>query len=138
MGIEPFLVASSLVGVLAQRLVRTLCKKCKQSYVPTRDEAKKIGVELAPDLSFFKEIGCDDCLQTGYSGRTGIYELLLINDEIRQLVLKNVDAATIKRAATRVGMKTLKDDGARRVLLGQTTPEEVLRVATDEEIVLEV
>ncbi len=138
MGIEPFLVASSLVGVLAQRLVRTLCKKCKQSYVPTRDEAKKISVELAPDLSFFKEVGCDDCLQTGYSGRTGIYELLLINDEIRQLVLKNVDAATIKRAATRVGMKTLMDDGARRVLLGQTTPEEVLRVATDEEIVLEV
>jgi general secretion pathway protein E len=138
MGIEPFLVASSLVGVLAQRLVRTLCKSCKEPYVPSAEELNKIGLKAQPTDTFFRERGCASCLSTGYQGRAGIYELLLVTEQIRALVLKNVDAGTIRRAAVAAGMKTLLDDGGRRVRLGQTTAEEVLRVATDEEIVVEV
>jgi general secretion pathway protein E len=132
MGVEPFLVASSLVGVLAQRLVRTLCKQCKTPHVYDPAELLKIGYTARPGDTFFHEKGCPVCLETGFQGRAGIYELLLINDQIRQLILKNVDAGTIRRAAMTQGMKTLLDDGARRVAAGATTPEEVLRVATDD------
>ncbi|MFO0723250.1 MAG: type II secretion system ATPase GspE [Myxococcota bacterium] len=138
MGIEPFLVASSLVGVLAQRLVRTLCKQCKQPYTPTAEELHKISYTAKRGDSFFREVGCPACLQTGYQGRAGIYELLIVTEQIRQLVLKNVDAGTIRNAAVKQGMRTLLDDGARRVAMGQTTAEEVLRVATDEHVVAEV
>ncbi|MBI4822511.1 MAG: type II secretion system ATPase GspE [Deltaproteobacteria bacterium] len=138
MGIEPFLVASSLVGVLAQRLVRTLCKQCKQPYRPHAEQLREIGLRPDPSLVLYKEVGCDSCFQTGFAGRQGIYELLLVNDQIRQMVLKNTDAATIRKAAMGTGMRTLLDDGVRRAVLGVTTPEEVLRVATDEEIVVEV
>ncbi|MCC7383574.1 MAG: type II secretion system ATPase GspE [Deltaproteobacteria bacterium] len=138
MGIEPFLVASSLIAVLAQRLVRTLCKQCKQPYVPTAAELSKLSVHPTASMQFFKEIGCAACLNTGYQGRSGIYELLLLNDHVRQLILKNADSGAIKRAAVAGGMKTLLDDGARKMTLGLTTPEEVLRVAADEEIVVEV
>ncbi|MBI2378595.1 MAG: type II secretion system ATPase GspE [Deltaproteobacteria bacterium] len=138
MGIEPFLVASSLVGVLAQRLVRTLCKACKTPYRPNAEQLREIGLKPDPSLVLYKEVGCDSCFQTGYAGRQGIYELLLVSEQIRQLVLKNVDAATIRKAAMSAGMRTLLDDGARRAAMGVTTPEEVLRVATDEEVVAEV
>ena len=138
MGIEPFLVASSLIGVLAQRLIRTLCKECLITYEPTFDELSKIGIKPTPGLTLNREVGCDKCFETGFAGRSGIYELLLVTDKIRALVLKNVDAGTIKRAAVADGMKTLLDDGARRVAMGKTTPEEILRVASDEEIVIEV
>jgi general secretion pathway protein E len=137
MGIEPFLVASSLIGVLAQRLVRTLCKECKEPHLYTPAELQKIG--LRPGIQgTYREVGCGVCLETGYQGRSGIYEMLLVTDQIRQLVLKNVDAGTIRKTAVSQGMRTLLDDGARKVTLGQTTPEEVLRVAADEEIVVEV
>jgi general secretion pathway protein E len=132
MGVEPFLVASSLVGVLAQRLVRTLCKQCKTPHVYDPAELLKIGYTARPGDTYFHEKGCPVCLETGFQGRAGIYELLQINDQIRQLILKNVDAGTIRRAAMTQGMKTLLDDGARRVAAGATTPEEVLRVATDD------
>jgi general secretion pathway protein E len=138
MGIEPFLVASSLIGVLAQRLVRTLCKQCKQPYVPDAAELAKISYVAKPGDTFFREVGCPTCLSTGYQGRAGIYELLMVTDQIRQLVLKNVDAGTIRLAAVKEKMKTLLDDGARRVAMGQTTAEEVLRVATDEHVVVEI
>ncbi len=138
MGIEPFLVASSLMGVLAQRLIRTLCKSCSVPYEPTRDEAEKIGLTYAPGMSFKKEIGCDECLGTGYQGRRGIYEMLTVSDQIRALILQNVDAATIRRQAVSEGFRTLLDDGAQKVARSLTTPEEVLRVASDEEIVFEV
>jgi general secretion pathway protein E len=139
MGVEPFLVASSLLGVLAQRLIRTLCKNCKQPYAPSREEARGLGFQtLEPGTMFYKEVGCDQCLKTGYKGRKGIYELLIVTDEIRQLVVKNVDASTIKKAAIATGTKLLLDDGARNVLLGRSSAEEVLRVATDEEMVLEM
>jgi len=138
MGIEPFLVASSLIGVLAQRLVRTLCKVCKEPYTPSPEELAKIMVKAKPGDTFFREKGCAACLSTGYQGRAGIYELLLVNDAIRALVLKNVDAGTIRRQAMANGMRTLLEDGGRRVRIGQSTAEEVLRVATDEQVVIEV
>jgi general secretion pathway protein E len=138
MGVEPFLVASSLIGVLAQRLIRTLCPSCKRPYTPTADELTKSGVKPEKGLVFFKEGGCDVCLSTGYKGRSGIYELLLVSETIRQLILKNVDAGTIRRAGIESGMRTLMDDGVRKVRQGLTTYEEVLRVATDEEAVAEV
>jgi general secretion pathway protein E len=137
MGVEPFLVSSTLIGVLAQRLVRNLCSQCKESYEPSADQCHEIGVRPQPGLVFYREVGCPNCLETGYRGRSGIYELLLIDDEVRRLILKNVDAGTIKKYAVSAGMRTLLADGARKVVDGITTPEEVLRVAKDEEVVVE-
>ena len=139
MGVEPFLVSSTLIGVLAQRLVRNLCSKCKEPYVPTLDQLAEVGLspESHGQLTFHREVGCSDCLETGYRGRSGIYELLLVDDEVRRLIVKNVDAGTIKKYATQHGhMRTLLQDGVRKVVSGQTTPEEILRVAKDEEVVV--
>ncbi len=134
MGVEPFLVSSTLIGVLAQRLVRTLCSECKEPYEPSAEEMGKIGIQPRAGVQFHREIGCANCLETGYTGRRGIYELLLVNDEIRRLILKNVDAGTIRKAGTKAGMATLMQDGVEKVLLGSTTPEEILRVAKEEEV----
>ncbi|MCK6544938.1 type II secretion system ATPase GspE [Myxococcota bacterium] len=138
MGVEPFLVASTLIGVLAQRLIRTLCPHCKTPYEPTAEELAQVSLRRERGHTYYREVGCAKCLETGYRGRSGIYELLVVDEQIRRLVLKNVDAGTIKRAATEVGMKTLLQDGGRKVQLGLTTMEEVLRVAKDEEMVLEI
>jgi general secretion pathway protein E len=135
MGVEPFLVSSTLMGVLAQRLVRTLCPYCKAPYEPTKEEANKLGLRFQAGMVFHKEVGCSECLDTGYRGRAGIYELLVVDDAIRKLVVQAVDAGTIKAEAVRRGMIPLLNDGARRVLMGTTTSEEVLRVAKDETLV---
>lgn len=135
MQVEPFLVASSLVGILAQRLVRVLCPHCRVPHTPTAHELAEIGVKLdpgAPAPQVYKSKGCDQCAQTGYLGRTGIYELLPVNDEIRQLILQNVDATQIKHAAIRAGMTTLRSDGARKVMQGETSIEEVCRVTQED------
>jgi general secretion pathway protein E len=153
MGIEPFLVASSLVGLLAQRLVRRLCPECRQLYKPTEDELRKIGIDpnaffagtlrIPPLRSKYtppprgmlyaaRDGGCPKCSKGGYLGRMGIYELLLMDNEIRQLALKNTDSNTIKRAAIGRGMRTLRDDGAAKVLAGVTTIEEVLMVTAED------
>lgn len=136
MGVEPFLVSSTLVGVLAQRLVRNLCNDCKQPYEPTAEEMIQLKIDPQPGLTFYREVGCNKCLETGYRGRSGIYELLLIDDDVRALILKNVDAGTIRKTATAHGMKSLLMDGVRKVMLGHTTMEEVLRVAADEDEVI--
>ncbi|MEL6186769.1 MAG: hypothetical protein AAFU79_19275 [Myxococcota bacterium] len=135
---EPFLVSSTLIGVLAQRLVRNLCTKCKQPYTPTSDQMIELGLRPSGEqVTFHREVGCSDCLETGYRGRSGIYELLMIDDEVRRLIIKNVDAGTIKKYATQhADMRTLLQDGVRKVLMGQTTPEEILCVAKDEEVVV--
>jgi general secretion pathway protein E len=138
MGVEPFLVASTLIGVLAQRLIRTLCPHCKTPYEPSADELGQLGVRWNKGIVIHKEVGCASCLETGYRGRSGIYELLMVDDPIRSLVLKNADSGAIKRKAIEAGMRTLLHDGARKVLGGHTTTEEVLRIAKDEEMVLEV
>jgi general secretion pathway protein E len=137
MGIEPFLVSSSVIAVMAQRLVRRVCAACRVAYEPTREELEELGI--APQRLIGRTIyrpgpGCPQCKNTGYRGRTGIHELLVVDDEIRTLVMKNADAASIRRAATARGMSTLRDDGADKVLEGTTTIEEVLRV-TQEDLV---
>ncbi|MBL8957637.1 MAG: type II secretion system ATPase GspE [Myxococcaceae bacterium] len=137
MGVEPFLVASSLTGVLAQRLVRRVCESCRQPYKPSDTELEKLGMTrerykaLGGDLAF-KAGSCAECGKRGYRGRTGIYELLLVDDDIRQLILKNVDSSTIKKKAMEKGMLILLDDGARRVALGETTIAEVLSVTQED------
>ena len=133
MGIEPFLAASSLIGILAQRLIRTLCPECRQPYQPTPQELALIGVkpEDALNATVFRENGCPKCMNTGYTGRAGIYELMMVDDEIKQLILKKVDAGTIKKAAVAKGMTTLQLDGAQKVLKGQTTIAEVSRLTQE-------
>ena len=139
MGVEPFLVSSTVIGSLAQRLVRRLCKHCKEQYTPRTDELIEIGlspqdVEQHAGGTLFraKEGGCDECKQIGYSGRTGIYELMEMEDNIRALVNQKSDAGTIKKVALANGMHTLRDDGAIKVLRGVTSIEEVMRVTSED------
>ncbi|WP_141257285.1 type II secretion system ATPase GspE, partial [Myxococcus sp. CA006] len=138
MGVEPFLVASSLTGILAQRLVRRVCPDCRVPHEPTDAELKELGHSVASFKQrygverIFKATGCPSCNRNGYRGRTGIYEFLPVDDDVRQLVLKNVDASTIKRSATSKGMTTLLDDGARKIALGETTIAEVLSITQED------
>jgi general secretion pathway protein E len=138
MGVQPFLVASSLVGVLAQRLVRVLCPDCRRPYVPTREERDQVGLtddiwrQAGNPTAIFRAQGCSACQNTGYQGRTGIYELMLVDDDIRQLILKSVDSSTIKRAAVARGMLTLLQHGAYKVARGITTAAEVLSVTAED------
>jgi general secretion pathway protein E len=153
MGIEPFLVASSLVACLAQRLVRRLCPECRVLYRPTEGELEKIGIDsgaffeghvpIPPLRSKYtppprgmlyqaRDGGCPRCSKSGYLGRMGIYELLLMDNEVRQLALKNTDSNSIKSAAVHKGMRTLRDDGAAKVLAGVTTLEEVMMVTAED------
>jgi general secretion pathway protein E len=134
MGVQPFLISSSLVGVLAQRLVRTLCSACKQRTNLSDFEKVVLDVEELPDsAAVFKPVGCPKCHGTGYSGRTVVSELLIINDEIRALIIQKVDAATIKKAAVRAGMRTLRGDALDKIFEGITSVEEILRAINAEE-----
>ena len=138
MGVQPFLVASSLVGVLAQRLVRVLCPHCREAYVPSREELDQASITPAileragRPTHLYKAVGCPACQRTGYQGRTGIYELMLIDDDLRQLILRNVDSSTIKRKAVEHGMMTLLEHGAYKVARGITTAAEVLSVTAED------
>jgi general secretion pathway protein E len=169
MEIEPFLVRSSVIGILAQRLVRMLCPHCKVPYAPTPYELGQLGLDAerlerkarrkvsdrytvhgqpyeyvgqayagpgAPPFVFYKPGGCDQCSKKGFVGRRGIYELMVIDDAVGPLILKSADAQAIKRVAIQQGMDTMRDDGARKVLAGLTTVEEVL-AATQEDILLD-
>jgi general secretion pathway protein E len=166
MGVEPFLIRSSVIGILAQRLVRVLCPHCKEGYPAEDFELDELGLSLDRIFSreqrkanpttryyprtvsevdvleqvsrldrptFYKQRGCDKCSNTGFLGRRGIYELLLMDDAVGPLILKNADAQALKRAAMEQGMDSLRDDGARKVLTGLTTVEEVL-AATQEDV----
>jgi general secretion pathway protein E len=134
MGIEPFLAASSIVGILAQRLVRTICPSCKEAYRPTPEILAELGLttSLPDDAMFYRGRGCEKCMDIGYRGRTGIYELLPVDEQIRDLLLQNKDAGSIKAAAMRRGMHSLRDAGIAMALAGQTSIEEVLRVTQEE------
>ncbi len=164
MEIEPFLVRSSVIGILAQRLVRMLCPACKVPYRPTDFELSQLGLDderlawkarrqvstkytvhglayefvgqTMRDPVFFKPGGCEACGKKGFIGRRGIYELLVVDDVSGALIMKNADAQTIKRAAIGQGLDTMRDDGARKVLAGLTTVEEVL-AATQEDVLLD-
>jgi general secretion pathway protein E len=134
MGIEPFLAASCIVGVLAQRLVRRLCPHCKEPVeVPAELLAALRGEGLlTQEGTFFEGRGCGRCMGTGYRGRTGLYELLRIDDTIRELLLQNRDAAGIKAAAVRLGMQPLRTAGMAKALSGEISLAEVLRVTQEE------
>jgi len=164
MGVQPFHISSSLMAVLAQRLVRKLCPICRAAYFPSDEDLRSLGIdfsqleplrasrppsarhdlrseelsldsgdlELADDDRtskrpvFYRQVGCDACAQTGYRGRIGIYELLVISDAVRKEILNNSDSNTITRAGMLGGMRTLRMDGARQVAMGITSVEEVL------------
>ena len=130
MGIEPFLVTSSVIAILAQRLVRIICHDCKEAYNPDEESLKNIGI--TPDMSAGKKIyrgrGCPSCLNTGYRGRTGIFESMILSDTLKSLIIKTSDANAIKNMAVDQGMITLRQDGAQKVLNGITTIEEIFRV----------
>ena len=133
MGVEPFLAASSIVGVLAQRLVRKICPYCREEFLPPAElleELKDDGLPANP--VFFIGRGCDRCMHIGYWGRTGIYELLEMDDAVRDLLLKNKDAASIRKIAKQKGMQPLRSAGLAKALQGETTLEEVLRVTQEE------
>lgn len=135
MGIEPFLVSSSVLGVMAQRLVRRVCPECRVPYHPEERQIREVGLtpEVVGDRPFYQPgAGCEACHNKGYRGRAGIHELLLLTDTIRALVMARADAATIRRAAVESGMRTLRDDGAEKILAGLTTLEEVIRVTQEE------
>ncbi|MEO8874145.1 MAG: type II secretion system ATPase GspE, partial [Polyangiaceae bacterium] len=166
MGVEPFLIRSSVIGILAQRLVRVLCPHCKESYPAEDFELEEIGLtaerirqrerrrlnpltryyprtanerdmlDLEPGHrpTFYKQRGCDRCGNTGFMGRRGIYELMLMDDAVGPLILKNADAQQLKKTAMEMGMDSLRDDGARKVLMGLTSVEEVL-AATQEDVI---
>jgi general secretion pathway protein E len=134
MGIEPFLAASSIVGILAQRLVRTICPNCKEAFQPTPQLLAEMGLDraLPPGAELFRGRGCEKCMDIGYRGRCGIYELLPVDEQVRDLLLQNKDAGSIKTAAVKKGMRTLRDAGLAMALSGTTTIEEVLRVTQEE------
>ena len=131
MGVEPFLVSSTVQGVMAQRLVRTLCRECREAYVPGPAEAPAdfpIQEILDRGDTLYRPIGCRKCRGKGYSGRVGLYELLVTNDEMRQLAGERIASHKIKHAAVASGMRTLRQDGWRKVARGETTIDEVMRV----------
>lgn len=136
MGVEPFLVASSVIGIIAQRLARTVCRECAVRYKPSPEEMQQIGVtpEQVGDKMFLKAKGCPACLDTGYAGRTGLHEILLADDEIRSMIMKNVQAGIIKRKAMEKGMLTLREEGASKILNGETTVDEILRVTQEDQM----
>ncbi len=129
MKIEPFLVASSLEGIIAQRLVRVVCLKCKEKIKVSSEIFKKEGIELkGSEVEVFKGKGCDQCRFTGFRDRTAIFEIMLMNQDIRDLILKRVSSQRIKEKALESGMRTLRQDGLKKVLKGITTLSEVMRV----------
>ncbi|MBU1726826.1 MAG: type II secretion system ATPase GspE [Candidatus Omnitrophica bacterium] len=131
MGIEPFLISSSVIGILAQRLVRTICDKCKEKYIPSGPILKEL--EIKEGEEFFRGKGCKHCHDSGFVGRIGIYELIVMNEDIRKMVDAKKSADEIKRRAVEFGMKTLRQDGLEKAGRGVTTIEEVLRVTTEME-----
>jgi general secretion pathway protein E len=130
MGIEPFLVTSSIIAIIAQRLVRVLCPHCKEVYVPDEESLSNLGLDrsVLQKNTFYRKKGCNLCMQTGFRGRTAIFEIMIVDDEIKRLVLKTSDANQINELALKRGMITLQKDGIDKVLKGITTTEEVLRV----------
>jgi len=129
MGIESFLVSGSIVAILAQRLVRVICPKCKEEYIPSGEVVKDLN--LSEKSKFYRGKGCLSCKNTGFSGRIGIYELLIINDEIRNMITAKESAGDIKKKAIELGMCALHDDGMEKARGGVTTLSEVLRVTEE-------
>ena len=135
MGIEPFLVSSTIVGVLAQRLVRRICPDCRKSYQPHPEQLRELGITEKNfskiKRSFYRGEGCDKCRQTGYRGRIGIHELLKITEGLKNTILKSSDSTTIKKQGLKEKMITLRRDGVNKILHGLTTVEEILSITSE-------
>jgi len=131
MHVEPFLISSSIIGVIAQRLVRVICKNCKEEYTPSEEIIDMLSKEKEIDrnIKLYRGKGCPLCKNTGYLGRTSIFEIILLDEEIRSLIVSKASSSVIKETALKKGMKTLRDSGLEKAIEGITTIEEVLRVA---------
>jgi len=139
MGVEPFLVSSSVLAVIAQRLVRLICQDCKEQYQPSSALLKELGISLekGADAKFYRGKGCLSCRQTGYSGRMAIFELMTVNEEMAELIIAKASVRDIRRAAVKAGMQSLREDGFKKAFDGFTTAEEILRVTQEEEVTTE-
>jgi general secretion pathway protein E len=138
MGVEPFLVASTVLAAHAQRLVRLLCMECREVFSPSDEQLGEVGITreqmVAAGGVVYRAVGCGACLRTGFLGRVGIHELLTVGDEVQRLIIRQSDAGTIRRAGVEAGMVTLREGGAAKVLAGLTTIAEVMRVTQLDEI----
>jgi type II secretory ATPase GspE/PulE/Tfp pilus assembly ATPase PilB-like protein len=137
MGVEPFLLASVVRAFIAQRLVRTICEDCAAPVDYAEEHLKEIAFPLNAGHRFMRGAGCENCRQTGYRGRAAIYELCVVNEAMRRLVIGKASGTDLKQQATEDGMLTLRQDGWRRVIKGQTTIEEVVRVTQADETIAE-
>ena len=131
LGVEPYLVASSLIGVLAQRLVRSICPNCKTADSASASQMAELGTVADSGAIPFQGDGCDKCRQTGYQGRIGIFEFMMIDEAVRSLIQTRCNASEIRKASRANGMKLLREDGLEKIVAGQTTIEEVVRVSMD-------
>ena len=129
MGVEPYLLASTMAGVIAQRLVRLVCPHCKAPASYAADTLAGVGLSPADNVTFVKGAGCDRCANTGYRGRTGVFEILVIDAAMHDLIGARADSRRIRDTALRGGFKSLRDDALSKAVLGQTTLEEVIRVS---------
>ena len=134
-GVKPFLVASATRAIMAQRLIRRICPKCKEPYTPTDYEMKtlKIDPNELDKTTIFKGRGCTDCSRTGYRGRTGIYEIFFVDEEMRRLIYERVPSNVLRTQARELGMRTLREDGVRKIMAGVSTPEEVISITSSDE-----
>jgi len=130
MGVKPFLVASAVRAIMAQRLIRKVCAKCRQPYTPTDYEMKtlKLNPDEMKNAAIVRGTGCNECSRTGYRGRMGIYEIFQVNDDVRRLIYEKVPSNVIRTRARELGMRTLREDGVRKIMAGITTPEEVISI----------
>jgi type IV pilus assembly protein PilB len=134
-GVKPFLVASSTRCLMAQRLVRKICKKCTAPYVPTDAEMRALGMtaDMLKGATLMKGLGCNNCNNTGNRGRFGVFEIFVIDDEARKLIYDRAPTSVLRARAREMGMRTLREDGVRKILAGLTTPEEVIRSTVGDE-----
>ena len=135
MGIEPFLASTAILGIIAQRLVRLLCEHCKEAYAPASELLDELGLAHDPNLLFYKPHGCIECKGTGYKGREAIFEILEVDEEIKNLIVAKAPAARIRDAALQKGFRTLRDAGLAKIVQGKTSVEAVLRVTQEAEAV---
>ena len=128
MGIEPYLIASTLVGVVAQRLMRTVCESCAEEYEPSPAVLSALGIDPGEDLTLRRGKGCRACRGTGYKGRTGIFEVMQMNEPLREALTGGGSVDSIRRLAKKQGLTTLRENARMKVLEGSSTPEEMVRV----------
>jgi general secretion pathway protein E/type IV pilus assembly protein PilB len=135
MGVKPFLVASAVRAIMAQRLIRKVCQKCKIAYTPTEYEMQtlKLNPDEIKNATLVRGVGCNECSRTGYRGRMGIYEIFSVDDDVRRLIYEKVPSNVIRARARELGMRTLREDGVRKIMAGITTPEEVISITMGDE-----